>query len=144
MVIMSENIGIYHEFTASYFLAIFCPLKNFLRKIFHKLRVVRNIFFFLLLQAKDEMNSSHFPNHDSLIMHILVMFESDQENTTLSHHLTILFSFLQHFTELLLPSFFTSFLDAWQLLLIPLGIPRTCVGIYYKTCCKWKKDVKKK
>ena len=102
---------IYHKFMKlpiehHIFLAIFSSQKFFWRKIFHKLRVVHNIFFFLLLQAKDEMNSSHFPNHDSLIMHILVMFESDQENTTLSHHLTILFSFLQHFYWSSFPIFF--------------------------------------
>ena len=134
-----------YTYRASYFLGyFFLAKKNFFwRKIFHKLRVVHNIFFFLLLQAKDEMNSSHFPNHDSLIMHILVMLESDQKNINLTSFDNLIL-FLHVFTELLFASFFTSFLDARQLLLVLLGILRTCVGISWKKYCKRKKKMWKK
>ena len=90
-----------------------------------------------------QMNSSHFPNHDSLIMHILVMLVSDQKNINLTSFDNLIL-FLHVFTELLFASFFTSFLDARQLLLVLLGILRTCVGISWKKYCKRKKKMWKK
>ena len=81
--ITSENIYLSWisecSFTASYSWLFFPLYKFFKRKYFTNCELFATFFFFLLLQAKDERNSSHFPNHDSLIMHILVMLESDQK-----------------------------------------------------------------